>query len=139
MPWLMPWLNQMRYLLHAVGVGDQAQLEQPFPKTLHSRAVDGIGVRPLERWPGRALAMPGLLRVPDQAIDVRLLASEPAAHRNGAGDVGAVAIEFGGGVHQQQVAGVHACRGWFRSAGWWNSGPRRRCRDSPSGRCAAGR
>ena len=103
----MPWLNQMRICGIALGVCDQAEFEETLLEDLAGGALYGIGAcRP---WRVRAVAMakPGLLRLPHQAVDVGLLLAELAAHRNGAGDIDAVLVELGGVVHQQKVAGLH--------------------------------
>ena len=88
-------------------VGDQPQLEQSLFEDLGGRALHRLGTAA-----PRLVARPrhlerGLLRLPDQAVDLGLLLAELAADRNGARHIHAIAVELGGVVDQQQVARLH--------------------------------
>jgi len=88
-------------LLRAVRVGDQAQPQQSRTQDL----VDGAR-RVGSGMAGHQLCDPRPLRLPNQAVDLRLRPAVSGADRDGAGDVGAVAVEFGGRVHEEQIAGL---------------------------------
>ena len=90
----------------ALGVGDQAEFEEALLEDFAGGALYGIGTAG-GSVSGLGHGEAGLLRVPDQAVDVGLLLAELAADGDGAGDIDAVLIELGGVVHEEKVAGLH--------------------------------